>query len=120
MEEAKKRKVIKLEIPKSERVRNIYYRNGYNQGMKRLVDQHKDKERQDVLEMVDRLARFQVIGNQNSTHKLRGNKGDYKDIHIRGNLVLLYKYINDDIYIDLELKDLTDHDYGLSKKRKLK
>lgn len=28
--------------------------------------------------------------------------------------------INDDIYIDLELKDLTDHDFGLSKKRKIK
>ena len=68
---------------------------------------------------VEKLRTFQIT-KQQSNHKLKGNKSKYNDIHIRGDIVLLYKYINDDIYIDLELKDLTDHDYGLSNKRKLK
>lgn len=100
-------------------VRNVIPRNGYIQGLKKLSRQHKLREYQDVLDTVEKLRTFQIT-NQQSNHGLKGNKSDYKDIHIRGNIVLLYKYVNDDIYIDLELKDLTDHDFGLSKKRKIK
>ena len=100
-------------------VRNVIPCTGYIQGLKKLAKQHKYKEYEDVLATVEKLRTFQIT-NQQSNHKLGGNKDNYRDIHIRGNLILFYKYVNDDIYIDLELKDLTDHDFGLSKKRKLK
>lgn len=108
-----------IEMSRPAEVRRIIECPGYIRGLKRLKNKHKYEEILDVLDMVDRLRTFQIT-NQKSNHKLKGNKNDYKDIHIRGNLILLYKYVNDDIYIDLELKDLTDHDFGLSKKRKLK
>ena len=100
-------------------VRNVIPCNGYIQGLKKLARQHKNKEYQDVLATVEKLKTFSIT-KQQSNHGLKGNKSGYTDIHIRGNLVLLYKYVNDDIYIDLVLKDLADHDYGLSKKRKIK
>ena len=106
-------------MSKPTEVRNVIETPSYKRGLKQLERKHKYKEILDVYNTIEKLRTFQIT-NQQSNHGLKGNKSDYKDIHIRGNIVLLYKYVNDDIYIDLELKDLTDHDFGLSKKRKIK
>lgn len=75
-----------------------------------------------VVEKLDSIIKDLIyfkITKQYDNHPLKGNKKGYWDLHVAGDVILIYRYIGDSLELDLELTDLTDHDFGLSKKRKL-
>lgn len=104
-------------MARPERVRDIIKLRGYKDGIKKLARAHKLEVIKTVEDTVELLATFSITRGKRN-HPLEGNKEGYWDLHIGDNLVLIYRYVGKSLEIDLELKDLTDHDHGLSKNKR--
>lgn len=98
-------------------IRRVIEESGYKKGIKKLIKKHLIEELKDVIEIKEKLKRFE-IPSQYRNHPLNGEWKGYNELHVRDDLLLIYKYINDDLYIDLELKDLTNHKSGFSNTKK--
>ena len=99
------------------KVREIIYSSNYNKGMEKLLKQGKAEEYEKVIDIVDDLANFRITKEYHN-HPLHGKLEGYWDLHVRKNIILIYRYTGKGLEIDLELNDLTDHDYGFSNTRK--
>lgn len=88
----------------------------------KIIKQLKRKNKVDVLkeikETIIKLGKYEIKGNK-SNHPLKDSEG-HLDLHIdSGNLILLYKYFNEDVFeIDVDKKsyqrvlkaqDVVDH-----------
>lgn len=92
------------------KINKIIYDSGYKYGYKQLEKKHKYKVLNELEEVLYKLVNLE-ISSSNSNHPLTGNLKGYKDIHLAGgDIVLLYKYEYDNLYIDLILHDLGPHD----------
>ena len=86
---------------------NIVTTPRYLRSLKKLKKQHKTKTIRKLEETINKLANFQITTQQHN-HPLQDS--DINDIHIEGDVILLYRYIGDGIVLDLELTDLANHD----------
>lgn len=100
-----------------EEVRNIISSPSFKKGLLKLKKKHRYKDIIRLEEIIEKL-RFFKISSQYRNHPLNGEWKGYNELHVRDDLLLIYKYINDDLYIDLELKDLTNHKSGFSNTKK--
>ena len=86
---------------------NIVTTPRYLRSLKKLKKQHKTKTIRKLEETINKLANFQITTQQHN-HPLQDS--DINDIHIEGDVILLYRYIGDGIVLDLELTNLVNHD----------
>lgn len=102
-------------------VDNIVMTTSFEKGIKKLKKNHQSDVIADIRDIVKKLAKFEIT-TQLSNHPLTNSNGQ-KDIHIRPNIILLYKYTdNGKLLISLELHDIVSHDqlYSQSRKKKFK
>ena len=78
----------------------------YDKSYDKLVKDHKKDIVDDIDKTVDDLIYYR-IDTQKSNHTLTNLKTN--ELHIRGNVLLLYKYGYSTLTISLLLLDLTDH-----------
>ena len=91
--------------------------SSYKQAYKKLKKDHRNDVLDDLKDIIGKLSRFEIT-TQASNHPLKGIK-DAKDIHVRGDVLLIYRYVNNSLVIDLELLDLVNHkELKNSKKQK--
>lgn len=86
---------------------NITTTIAFRNGIKMLVKNHKNKTLEKLLKIISDLANFKV-STQYKNHKLKDT--DLHDIHVEGDVILLYRYIGDAVLVSLELSDVTNHD----------
>ena len=94
-------------------IRHIIEESGYKKGIKKLIKNYRIEELRTIIEIKEKLKKFE-ISSQYKNHPLKGKWKGYNELHVRDDLLLIYKYIDEDLYIDLELKDLTNHKSGFS------
>ena len=80
----------------------------FEKGIKLLQKKHLNDVIKDIKETIIKLANYE-ISTQKSNHRLTNT--DVNDIHIRPNIILLYRYdVNNALIVELKLLDITDHD----------
>lgn len=89
------------------RVIDIYSCGGFNRGLKKLQKHRKQSLLLKLNRIIDELRDFEV-GNKYHNHKLSGS--DYFELHVGGDILLVYKYVDSESGLKLELFNLTDHD----------
>lgn len=104
-------------MAKPDKVRNIIELNGYKQGIKKLIKDNKWEEVDEIRNIVNKLITFSITKEYHN-HPLHGKLEGYWDLHVRKNIILIYRYTGKGLEIDLELNNLIDHDYGFSNARK--
>jgi len=67
---------------------------------------HRATLADDFIDVVTALANNQPLDDKHRDHALTGNWKDYRDCHIKPNLVLIYRKSNDDV---LQLVRLGSH-----------
>ena len=95
------------------KVKNIISSSSFKKGLLKLKKKHLYKDILRLKEIIEKLKNFE-ISNQYKNHPLKGKWKGYNELHVRDDLLLIYKYIDEDLYIYLELKDLTNHKSGFS------
>ena len=80
----------------------------FNKAIKTLKNKHEKEIVRDIYETVEKLSNFEITSQQDN-HQLT-NMNCVHDIHIRGNVVLLYRYVSNTIIITLELHNIVNHD----------
>lgn len=87
------------------KVDSVYRTPQFNKAYKKLVKDNRKDVVEKINETIKKLINFE-ISTQQHNHPLKNN---IRDIHITGDVILLYRYVNDSLIITLELHDLTDH-----------
>ena len=85
---------------------NIVETSSYKNAYKELKNKHRDDVIDDLNKTIEKLAKFE-ISSQSDNHPLKGIK--INDIHIRGDVILLYRYVDKALIIDLRLEDVVNH-----------
>ena len=93
-------------IDKSNKVNKVITTKQYDRAYNKLKKDHRNDVIKDINETVDNLIYFNV-STQKSNHPLKGL--DVNELHIRGDVLLLYRYSNNILTISLNLIDLTNH-----------
>ena len=93
---------------KKKLVDRVIETSSYKRGYKALKKKHRNDVLEDLETIIGKLIRFEIT-SQYHNHPLKGIK-DAKDIHVRENVLLLYRYEDNALLIDLILLDLLDHD----------
>lgn len=93
-------------INKSARVDKVITTKQYDRSYNKLKKDHRNDVIKDIDNVVDNLINLN-ISTQKSNHSLTGI--DVNDLHIRGDVLLLYRYSNNVLTISLQLIDLTNH-----------
>ena len=86
---------------------NIVATKKYTRALKKLQAQHKSDIIRKLHDVIDDLANLRIT-TQNRNHKLKDS--DLNDIHISGDVILLYRYVGDSIILELELNNIVNHD----------
>ena len=73
-------------------VRKITFGTGYASKIKELEKDHREDTLTTIKKTVNDLSQFNV-GSGKSNHPLKGKLRGYYDIHIEGNLILVYRYV---------------------------
>ena len=81
----------------------ITHAKGFKKAFKRLIP--KDKEL--VLQILTRLANDEKLEPKYNDHALQGRLKDYRDCHIKPNLVLIYQKRED--ILELLALDIGSH-----------
>lgn len=90
-----------------EAVSKIIETNSYKKAYKKLLKDHRNDVIADLNTIINKLTKFEIT-TQSHNHPLKNIK-DAKELHIRGDILLIYRYVNDSLIIDLELLDLLNH-----------
>lgn len=91
------------------KVRSVLTTNLFKTGFKKLKKDHKTKEIADLLNIIEDLKNFKITSS-NDNHPTTGIYKGCRDIHIRSNLILIYKYSDAGLdLVDLKLQNLGDH-----------
>ena len=86
-------------------VDKVYESPKYLVGVKKLKNDHRIKELNTLKEVVDKLIHFEIT----SEYKNHPVGNGVFDIHIAGDVILLYRYKDDMLILTLELHDITNH-----------
>ena len=70
-----------------------------------------DDEETNYIEVVYKLLNDEELEEKYKDHQLKGNLKDFRECHIKPNLLLMYRIIDD----DLELVDIGTHSYLFDK-----
>ena len=100
-------------------VNKTFVTSQFVKGLKELRKNHKDRTIDKLQETVRKLENFEILNHEQHEHGLTNNKNLYRDIHIEGNVILLYRYDADIIFISLVLGNLVNHE-NLNRKENLK
>ena len=65
--------------------------------------------REELADIIDCLASGEALGSEYKDHKLNGEYEDYRECHIRGDLLLLYQIRKKELV--LLLVDIGSHSY---------
>lgn len=90
------------------KITRVYSSSKFNTGYKLLVKKHKKKEIKTLNEVINKLINFESV-QQYKPHPMNGHP-NILELHISGNVLLLYSIEGDLLSVDLYLQDLTDHD----------
>lgn len=93
-------------INNTKRVDKVITTKQYDRSYNKLKKDHRNDVIKDINNTVDDLINLK-INTQKSNHRLTGT--DVNDLHIRGDVLLLYRYSNNVLTISLQLIDLTNH-----------
>lgn len=88
-------------------VRNVVETSSYKRAYKKLLKDHRKDVIEDLTEIIEKLMTFQIT-KQARNHPLKGAE-DAKELHVRDEVLLVYRYVNDSLVIDLILLDLVTH-----------
>ena len=72
------------------------YKKAYN----KLLSKNRNDVIKDIDETVDKLMNYEIT-SQKHNHPLKGKLKGYKDLHIRGDILLIYKYENNNLHLIL-------------------
>lgn len=86
---------------------NVVYMPQFKKAYKKLKKEHQDNIIKDINITIKKLINFEIT-SQKSNHRLKNS--DLNDLHIRPNVILLYKYSGEALVITLELHNIVDHD----------
>lgn len=94
----------------SDHVEKVMVTSNFDRGVKALKKRHKQQELDKLKEIIDKLLRYQIT-SQYRNHPLVNSKAGLNDIHVSGDIILLYKYSTDSemLTISLKLADLSNH-----------
>ena len=84
---------------------NILMTPQFKQAFKLLKKKNQNAVLKDLIITIEQLANFEIT-TQKSNHPLSDG---INDLHIRGDIILLYRYQGSGLIIDLKLLNLTDH-----------
>ena len=70
-----------------------------------------DDEETNYIEVVYKLLNSEELEDKYKDHQLKGNLKDFRECHIKPDLLLMYRIIDD----DLELIDIGSHSYLFDK-----
>lgn len=92
------------------RVNSTITKSGFRNGIRRLRKEHKQNLIDEVAAIVTKLEN-QEITSSNHNHPLTGTYRGFKDLYLSdGDTVLIYKYENNNLVVDLILQNLGPHD----------
>jgi len=83
----------------------------FKKNLKVLQAKHRVDELKKLREIFEKLCKYEIT-TQSKNHRLtsQNNKNGLSDIHIDGDIILLYRYVASDMLaFDLELTNLTNH-----------
>ncbi len=79
----------------------IKYRIAWSSLFKRSAKKLSKKDYQKMTEVIDTLLIKETLPKQYKNHKLSGNLKDYQECHIKPDLLLIYRYIDDELELYL-------------------
>lgn len=93
---------------KYKHTRYTYFEKSYLRGIKELAKKHRKDVLKKLDKIVDELENFDVT-TQYDNHVL--SDGETYELHVpcKGDVLLTYKYVSGDLFIDLNLLNLVDH-----------
>ena len=84
---------------------NILMTPQFKQAFKVLKKKHQNNILKDIIKIIEQLVNFEIT-TQKSNHPLSDG---INDLHIRGDVILLYRYQGAGLIIDLNLLNISDH-----------
>ena len=81
-------------------VNKIIKHTAYKNGIKKLKRKHQNDVLIDIKETVKKLVNYEIT-YQKHNHQLKGGLKGYNDLHIRGDIILIYKYENNKLHLIL-------------------
>ena len=72
------------------------YKKAYN----KLLAKNRNDVVKDIDETVDKLMNYEIT-SQKHNHPLKGKLKGYNDLHITGDIILIYKYENNKLHLIL-------------------
>lgn len=90
------------------KVRRTIATNKFERGVKQIKSRHQTSVLEELKDTITKLENFEITSSK-SNHPLR-NANKMRDIHLSGGAyVLVYRYDNDVLYVDLRLHDVVRH-----------
>ena len=89
------------------KVNKVVRTSSFKRGVKALAKDHKQKELNKLEEIIRKLCNFEITSGYKN-HPLVGAE-DAKELHISGDILLVYRYVDGNLIISLELLDLLNH-----------
>ena len=88
------------------KVDSIYRSKDFNNNYKKLVKDHRYDVIEKLNKTIEKLMYRNEITKESHNHPL---KNGVFDIHITGDVILLYRYKDNNLLLTLELHNLTNH-----------
>lgn len=74
----------------------IYYRKAFRKSYKKLSKDDKAIARQ----VIERIANDEILEPKYKDHKLKGTLNDFRECHIKPDLLLIYEKYGDNLIMD--------------------
>lgn len=79
----------------------IFWSKKFKQDYKRLIHSVNSDTVNELLTVIEVLANGQTLPEKYKDHLLKGNWKDYRECHIKPDLLLIYKLENDELTLTL-------------------
>ncbi|WP_109078489.1 type II toxin-antitoxin system YafQ family toxin [Aggregatibacter kilianii] len=77
--------------------RELYYTNDFKRDLKKQSFQMATSP--EYIEVMHCLLNRKVLPAKYKDHQLTGNMKDFRDCHIKNDLVLIYRLVDDDLHL---------------------
>lgn len=81
--------------------KTIFWSKKFKQDYKRLINSVNSEIIDELLTVIEILANGQNLPEKYKDHLLKGNWKDYRECHIKPDLLLIYKLENNDLTLTL-------------------
>lgn len=81
--------------------KTIFWSKKFKQDYKRLISSVNSEIIDELLTVIEILANGQNLPEKYKDHLLKGNWKDYRECHIKPDLLLIYKLENNDLTLTL-------------------